>query len=596
LYHQYLCWPLAAGFFVRETAAMLRQFAAYYRPYRHLFFLDFGCALVVGVLELGFPLAVNQFVDALLPSQDWGLILLAAGALLAIYVLNTALQYIVTYWGHMLGINIETDMRRNVFEHLQKLSFRFFDNTKTGHMVARITTDLQEIGEIAHHGPEDIFIAAMTLVGAFGLMAYINLELTLLTFLVIPAIIWTAMYFSGKMTRTYRRLFSDVAQFNARIEEAVGGIRVVKAFANEAYEMRLFAADNWRYRETKLTAYQLMAFSLSLSYMLMRFVSLFVMVCGTWFVIQGTLTYGEFVAFLLLTNVFFRPIEKINAVIESYPKGIAGFKRYLEIMATDPDIQDAPGAIEVTELTGNIRYEEVAFGYDQNRNVIRNINLTIAAGETVAFVGPSGAGKSTLCSLLPRFYDVDAGRVTIDGIDVRAMTQTSLRRQIGIVQQDVFLFAGTIGENIAYGKLDASAEELWTAARRAQLAEFIRSLPGGMDTLIGERGVRLSGGQKQRVAIARMFLKNPPILILDEATSALDTETEIAIQQALEELAQGRTTLMIAHRLSTAARADRIIVLDGERITEMGAHADLLTRDGRYAKLWKAFEYGVAMV
>jgi len=575
---------------------MLRQFAAYYRPYRHLFFLDFGCALVVGVLELGFPLAVNQFVDALLPSQDWGLILLAAGALLAIYVLNTALQYIVTYWGHMLGINIETDMRRNVFEHLQKLSFRFFDNTKTGHMVARITTDLQEIGEIAHHGPEDIFIAAMTLVGAFGLMAYINLELTLLTFLVIPAIIWTAMYFSGKMTRTYRRLFSDVAQFNARIEEAVGGIRVVKAFANEAYEMRLFAADNWRYRETKLTAYQLMAFSLSLSYMLMRFVSLFVMVCGTWFVIQGTLTYGEFVAFLLLTNVFFRPIEKINAVIESYPKGIAGFKRYLEIMATDPDIQDAPGAIEVTELTGNIRYEEVAFGYDQNRNVIRNINLTIAAGETVAFVGPSGAGKSTLCSLLPRFYDVDAGRVTIDGIDVRAMTQTSLRRQIGIVQQDVFLFAGTIGENIAYGKLDASAEELWTAARRAQLAEFIRSLPGGMDTLIGERGVRLSGGQKQRVAIARMFLKNPPILILDEATSALDTETEIAIQQALEELAQGRTTLMIAHRLSTAARADRIIVLDGERITEMGAHADLLTRDGRYAKLWKAFEYGVAMV
>jgi len=575
---------------------MLRQFAAYYRPYRHLFFLDFGCALAVGLLELGFPLAVNQFVDQLLPSQDWGWILLAAGALLAVYVLNTALQYIVTYWGHMLGINIETDMRRTVFEHLQKLSFRFFDSTKTGHMVARITNDLQDIGEIAHHGPEDIFIAVMTLIGAFGLMGYINLELTLLTFLVIPAIIWTAMYFSGKMTRTYRRLFSDVAQFNARIEEAVGGIRVVKAFANEAYEMRLFAADNWRYRETKLTAYQLMAFSLSLSYMLMRFVSLFVMVCGTWFVIQGTLTYGEFVAFLLLTNVFFRPIEKINAVIESYPKGIAGFKRYLEIMATDPDIQDAPGAIEVTELTGNIRYEEVAFGYDQNRNVIRNINLTIAAGETVAFVGPSGAGKSTLCSLLPRFYDVDAGRVTIDGIDVRAMTQTSLRRQIGIVQQDVFLFAGTIGENIAYGKLDASAEELWTAARRAQLAEFIRSLPGGMDTLIGERGVRLSGGQKQRVAIARMFLKNPPILILDEATSALDTETEIAIQQALEELAQGRTTLMIAHRLSTAARADRIIVLDGERITEMGAHADLLTRDGRYAKLWKAFEYGVAMV
>ena len=574
---------------------MIRQFAAYYRPYRGLFFLDFGCALIVGLLELGFPLAVNQFVDKLLPGQDWGLILMASAALLAIYALNTLLQYIVTYWGHMLGINIETDMRRKVFEHLQKLSFRFFDNAKTGHLVARITTDLQDIGEIAHHGPEDIFIAVMTLIGAFGLMAYINLELTVLTFLVIPVIIWTAMYFSGKMTRTYRQLFSDVAQFNARIEDAVGGVRVVKAFANEEYEKGLFAIDNMNYRATKLTAYKLMAFSLSLSYMLMRFVSLFVMLCGTWFVINGALTYGEFVAFLLLTNVFFRPIEKINAVIESYPKGIAGFRRYLEILGTAPEIQDAPDAVEVHDLKGDIRYENVAFGYDQHRKVIRNINLTIATGETVAFVGPSGAGKTTLCNLLPRFYDVDAGRVTIDGIDVRMMTQASLRKQIGIVQQDVFLFGGTLRENIAYGKLEAGTEEIWQAARRAQLEEFIRSLPNGLETLIGERGVKLSGGQKQRVAIARMFLKNPPILILDEATSALDTETEMAIQRSLEELAAGRTTLVIAHRLSTAARADRIIVLDGDHISETGVHADLLTRNGRYSMLWRAFEHGVAV-
>ncbi len=574
---------------------MIRQFAAYYRPYRDLFYLDFGCALIVGLLELSFPLAVNQFVDKLLPGQDWGLILMASVALLAVYALNTLLQYIVTYWGHMLGINIETDMRRKVFEHLQKLSFRFFDNAKTGHLVARITTDLQDIGEIAHHGPEDIFIAIMTLIGAFLLMGWINWELTVLTFLVIPVIIWAAMYFSGKMTHTYRQLFSDVAQFNARIEDAVGGVRVVKAFANEEYEKSLFAVDNMNYRTTKLTAYKLMAFSLSLSYMLMRFVSLFVMVCGTWFVLNGSLTYGEFVAFLLLTNVFFRPIEKINAVIESYPKGIAGFKRYLEILGTAPDIQDAPDAIEVKELTGNIRYENVAFGYDQHRKVIRNINLTIAAGETVAFVGPSGSGKTTLCNLLPRFYEVDAGRVTIDGIDVRTMTQMSLRKQIGIVQQDVFLFGGTLRENIAYGKLEAGTEELWQAARRAQLAEFIRSLPDGMETLIGERGVKLSGGQKQRVAIARMFLKNPPILILDEATSALDTETEMAIQRSLEELAAGRTTLVIAHRLSTAARADRIIVLDGDHISETGVHADLLTRNGRYSMLWRAFEHGVAV-
>ena len=502
--------------------------------------------------------------------------------------MNTFLQYVVTYWGHMLGINIETDMRRKAFEHIQKLSFRYFDNAKTGHLIARITTDLQDIGELAHHGPEDIFIAVMTLVGAFVLMGWLDLELTLLTFVVVPAIIWVSMYFSGKMTRTYRQLFRDVAQFNSRIEDAVGGIRVVKAFANEAYENQLFAVDNLQYRSTKLTAYRIMAFSLSLSYMLMRFVSLFVMICGTWFVIAGELTYGEFVAFLLLTNVFFRPIEKINAVIESYPKGIAGFRRYLEILETEPEIQDAPDALEVGPLRGEIRYTEVTFGYTPQRPVLRAVNLSIQPGETVAFVGPSGTGKTTLCSLLPRFYEVDAGSITIDGIDVRAMTQASLRRQIGIVQQDVFLFAGTIGENIAYGKLGASQEAIWEAARRAQLEEFIRSLPEGLDTLIGERGVKLSGGQKQRVSIARMFLKNPPILILDEATSALDTETEMAIQQALEELAQGRTTLMVAHRLSTAARAGRIVVLDGDQIVESGTHAELVANQGRYALLWRA--------
>ena len=567
---------------------MLRQFAADYRPYLGLFWLDFVCALLVGLLELGFPLAVNQFVDQLLPSQNWGLILSATAALLAIYLLNTFLQYVVTYWGHMLGINIETDMRRKAFEHIQKLSFRYFDNAKTGHLIARITTDLQDIGELAHHGPEDIFIAVMTLVGAFVLMGWLDLELTLLTFVVVPAIIWVSMYFSGKMTRTYRQLFRDVAQFNSRIEDAVGGIRVVKAFANEAYENQLFAVDNLQYRSTKLTAYRIMAFSLSLSYMLMRFVSLFVMICGTWFVIAGELTYGEFVAFLLLTNVFFRPIEKINAVIESYPKGIAGFRRYLEILETEPEIQDAPDALEVGPLRGEIRYTEVTFGYTPQRPVLRAVNLSIQPGETVAFVGPSGTGKTTLCSLLPRFYEVDAGSITIDGIDVRAMTQASLRRQIGIVQQDVFLFAGTIGENIAYGKLGASQEAIWEAARRAQLEEFIRSLPVGLDTLIGERGVKLSGGQKQRVSIARMFLKNPPILILDEATSALDTETEMAIQQALEELAQGRTTLMVAHRLSTAARAGRIVVLDGDQIVESVTHAELVANQGRYALLWRA--------
>jgi ATP-binding cassette subfamily B protein len=560
-----------------------------------LFYLDFTCAVVVGLLELGFPLAVNQFVDQLLPSKNWPMILLAAAGLLAIYALNTTLQYVVTYWGHMLGINIETDMRRKLFDHIQKLSFRFFDNNKTGHLIARVTSDLHMIGEVAHHGPEDVFIAIMTLVGAFGLMAWINWELTVLTFLVVPLVGWVAVYFNQKMTNTYSEMFDNLGQFNARVEDTVGGIRVVQAFANEAHQSKLFSVDNQNYRATKLTAYNIMAKSLSLSYMLMRFIALFVMVCGTWYVIEGELTYGEFIAFLLLTNLFFRPVEKINSVIESYPNGIAGFKRYQALLATAPDIVDAPDAIAVKELKGDIRYHNVTFGYDQHRKIVENISLTITPGETVAFVGPSGAGKTTLCSLLPRFYELESGSITIDGIDIRQMTLASLRRQIGIVQQDVFLFAGTMGENIAYGKLGASEAELWAAAQLAQLEGFIRSLPDGMNTLIGERGVKLSGGQKQRVSIARMFLKNPPILILDEATSSLDTETEMAIQRSLEELAQGRTTLIIAHRLSTAARADRIIVIDHDRIAEMGKHRDLVAGNGRYAMLWRAFEHGVAV-
>lgn len=567
---------------------MIRQFFAYYRPYRGLFYLDFGCAVSVGMLELGFPLAINQFVDRLLPSENWPLIVLATVLLLGVYALNTVLQYVVNYWGHMLGINIETDMRTRLFDHIQKLSFRYFDNTKTGHLIARITTDLQDIGELAHHGPEDIFIAIMTLIGAFGLMAMIHWKLALLTFLVVPVILWVATYFSSKMTVTFRTLFRSVGQFNARIEDAIGGVRVVKAFANEDHERKLFAVDNNRYRETKLTAYSIMSKALALSYMLMRFIVLFVMIAGTWYVIQEELTYGEFVAYLLLTNVFFRPIEKINGVIESYPRGIAGFRQYLEILNTEPDIPDAPDALVVEQLKGDICFEQVSFGYDPHRVVLCNINLSITAGETVAFVGPSGAGKTTLCSLIPRFYEVLAGRITIDGIDIRTMTRASLRRQIGIVQQDVFLFAGTIGENIAYGKLDAREEEIWEAARRAQLDDFIRSQPDKLETIIGERGVKLSGGQKQRLAIARMFLKNPPILILDEATSALDTATEVAIQQALVELSKGRTTLVIAHRLATIKNADRIMVVTQDGITEEGRHDELLAAGGIYSMLHNA--------
>lgn len=567
---------------------MLRRFFSYYRPYRGLFILDFSCAVLSGVLELGFPMAVKVFVDVLMPAGDWPLIMAASIGLLVIYVLNTGLMATVTYWGHMLGINIETDMRRHAFDHLQKLSFRFFDNQKTGHLVGRLTKDLEEIGEVAHHGPEDLFIAVMTFIGAFLLMLSVNVPLALITAAVVPVTAWVTSRYGGRMTNNFRALYGRVGAFNARIEENVGGMRVVQAFANEDHERTLFDKDNQNYRQTKLAAYKIMAASTSLSYMSMRLTQMIIMICGAWFVLTGDLTSGGFIGFLLLVNVFFRPVEKINSVIETYPKGIAGFRRFTELIDTDPDIADAPDAVEAPALRGEIAYRSVSFGYSDGKQVLRNIDLTIKAGETVAFVGPSGAGKTTLCSLLPRFYEVTGGAISIDGIDIRQMTLASLRSQIGIVQQDVFLFGGTIRENIEYGRLGADEADIWEAARRARLDAVIKDMPEGMDTVIGERGVKLSGGQKQRMAIARMFLKNPPILILDEATSALDTETERAIQQSLAELAKGRTTLVIAHRLATIRDASRIVVVDVSGIVETGDHQALLAKKGPYSRLYEA--------
>lgn len=568
---------------------LIRRFFSYYVPHRGLFALDFSCAVLSGLLELGFPMAVGLFVDRLLPGQNWSLILIAASALLGVYVLNTGLLMVVNYWGHKLGINIETEMRRKSFDHLQKLSFRFYDNQKTGHLVARLTKDLEEIGEVAHHGPEDLFIAIMTLVGAFILMFSVNMQLALITTAIVPISAWITLRYGGRMTRNFRALFSRVGDFNARIEESVGGIRVVQAFANEDYERMLFAGDNARYRDTKLEAYRLMATGMSLSYFSMRFTQLVVMIAGAYLVLHDQLTEGGFVSFLLLVGVFFRPVEKINAVLEIYPKGMAGFRRYIELLGTEPDIVDAPDAVDISGLRGHIRYEHVTFGYGPHRTILRDINLEIQAGETVAFVGPSGAGKTTICSLLPRFYEVDAGRITIDGQDIRDMTLASLRREIGIVQQDVFLFGGTIRENIAYGRLDATPAEIEDAARRAKLDAMIADLPDGLETIIGERGVKLSGGQKQRLAIARMFVKNPPILILDEATSALDSETERAIQQSLMELAEGRTTLIIAHRLATVQNADRIVVIaDQAGVAEEGRHDELIAAGGIYRRLHAA--------
>lgn len=564
---------------------MLKRFFRYYRPYRSLFILDFTCAVFAGLLELAFPVAVNQVIDKIMPQNNFRLILLACLGLFLFYVINTVLQYIVVFYGHKLGVNIETDMRQELFRHLQTQSFEYYDNQKTGKLISRLTTDLFEISEVAHHGPEDVFITIMTLVGSFLLMLNMHVQLAVATFALIPLITIALVFFNKKMTKVNTQIYDNLGEFNAGVEASVSGIRVTQSFANETFEHKRFDGLSEIYRQSKILFYKVMAISSAYNYFLIRLINLFALIFGAYYVIRGELTNGQFVGFILLSNVFVRPIEKVNTMIESYPKGIAGFKRLTEELDKEPTIKDKPGARAVTSLKGDIVYHDVSFSYADATKVLNHIDLSIKAGETIAFVGQSGSGKTTLCNLLPRFYEVTEGAITIDGINIQEMTLASLRQQIGTVQQDVFLFPGTIRENIAYGKLDATEEEILKAVKLAHLEKVIDQMTDGLDTVIGERGVKLSGGQKQRVAIARMFLKNPPILILDEATSALDTETEQVIQESLNSLADGRTTLIIAHRLATIKHATRIIVVSEKGILEEGTHEELMARKGHYRAL-----------
>jgi len=564
---------------------MLKKFFSYYRPHRRLFVIDFTSAIVVAILELAFPLAVQWFIDKLLPKGDWGTIVTVGALLLLVYVLSTVLQFIVSYLGHKLGINIETDMREQLFTHVQRQSFRFFDNTKTGHVMSRITNDLFDIGELAHHGPEDFFIAIMTFIGAFVIMYNINPELAIIAIIMIPFLILLVTFSNIKMNQAWKNMYVKIADVNGRVEDSVSGVRVVQSFTNEEFEINRFKVDNGQFRLAKLVAYKVMAGTHSTIYMMTRLMTLVVLVVGAWFTFNDRLTYGELVSFVLFINVLIKPVDKISALLELYPKGMAGFKRFSDLIDQEPEIKDRPNATKVNSLKGDIEFDDVYFSYDEHQNVLSGISLSVKAGETVAFVGPSGAGKTTICSLIPRFYDIQSGAISIDGIDIRNMTKHSLRSHIGIVQQDVFLFTGTVRENIMYGKKDATEDEVLEAARKAHLQDFIASLPQGYETQIGERGLKLSGGQKQRLAIARMFLKNPPILILDEATSALDTETEKIIQQALTELAENRTTLIIAHRLATIRDADRVIVVTEDGIAEEGPYGELVASNGLFARL-----------
>ncbi len=567
---------------------MLKEFFSYYKPYKKLFSIDFGCAILSGVLELLFPVAVNKVIDTVLPTGNFKTIILVCSLLFALYLFSMTLNYIVVYLGHTLGINIETDMRRKLFAHLQKHSFEYYDEKKTGELMSRLTTDLFDISEVAHHGPEDVFITVMSICGAFVLMWNVHEQLAIGTIILIPILAIGLSIFNKKMKNVNRKIYSQLGEFNAGLENSLSGIRVVKAFANEEFEKKIFEGMIQNYRKNKLAFYKTMATSSSFNYVLMRLITLTSLVFGAYFTIKGELTTGELVGFVLLANTFVKPIERINTMVEMYPKGFAGFKRFNEELARKPAIVDSPNAKIAPHFNGNIHYDNVSFEYDDGRPVLENINLEIKAGEMVAFVGPSGAGKTTLINLLPRFYDTTKGSISIDGVNIKDYTLSSLRSQIGTVQQDVFLFNGTIRENVLYGKLDASDEEVERAIEAAKLKEVIEEFPEGLETPIGERGVKLSGGQKQRLSIARIFLKNPSILILDEATSALDTQTEQFIQNSFDELSKGRTTLVIAHRLATIKNVDRIIVVTPDGIVEQGTHKELLEKNGHYAKLYYA--------
>ncbi len=563
----------------------MKDFFKYYLPYKKLFMLDFGSAVFVGVLELLFPLLTSVFIDELLPSGNWEWIVISGTLLLITFLIVSGLKFIVTYWGHKLGTNIERDIRNELYQHIQKLSFGFFDNQKTGKIIGRLTNDLMDIGEVAHHGPEEVFVAVMTVIGALVIMLTIDVKLALITFCIVPIIFVLTIFFNQKMTTSFERLFSNVSTFNEVIADSIGGIRLVQAFTNERHERAKFEMANEEFRATKLKAYSYMSWNSSIGYMAQKLTLVIVLILGCYFVIQDSMTYGGFVAFVMITDLLFKPLQSINLIIELFPKGIAGFKNFKELMSTAPDVQNEKDAVPFTEAPNVIDYDQVTFKYG-DKVVLDQLSFTVSQGEKIALVGPSGGGKTTICSMLPRFYDPASGEIRINGRNINRYTLSSLRQQIGIVQQDVFMFAATLRENIKYGNMEATDADIMEAVEHAQLKEFVDGLPHGLDTLVGERGTKLSGGQKQRVSIARMFLKNPPIIILDEATSALDVETENKIQAAFKKLSEGRTSLIIAHRLSTIRDVDRILYIENGTISESGSHDDLMARGGRYYQLY----------
>lgn len=573
---------------MRECFFMLRSFAHYYKPHWKLFVFDMICALVAAGCDLVYPVVSRNIINTYIPDKNIRLILTWCAALLVIYIIQTVMQYFMQYQGHIVGVRMQADMRRDVFEHLQKLPFSYFDEHKTGVIMSRIVNDLMDISEFAHHGPEDLFISLVTVVGAFIILCTVNIPLTLITFAVLPFLVLFIIKKRSAMTMAFRKNRIEIAEVNASLENSIAGIRVSRAFTGEREEEKKFAENNQRYVTVRERSYRVMAEFFSGTNFLTSLMNVVILAAGGYCVYRGVINVGDMVAYMLFINMFVNPIKKLIQFVEMFQNAITGYVRFQELMNVEPE-QDEKGAIELKDVRGEIVFDDVTFHYDENKEVLSHISLTFPQGKMVAIVGPSGGGKTTLCHLIPRFYEISGGSILVDGHDIRDVTRASLRRQIGIVQQDVFLFTGTIFDNIAYGKLGASREEVYEAAKKANIHDYIVSLPEGYDTFVGERGVKLSGGQKQRISIARVFLKNPPILVLDEATSALDNVTENYIQDSLDELCKNRTTIVVAHRLSTIKNADEIIVMDRDGIEERGTHEELLARgNGIYKELYEA--------
>ncbi len=565
---------------------MLKRFISYYKPHKLVFSLDMLASLLVSLIGIVYPIVTREMLNDLIPNRHYRQIVIFGIALLGLYLVRMFLNYFIQYYGHVMGVRMQAAMRSDMFRKLEELPYSFYDNHETGKIMSRMTNDLQDISELAHHGPENLIISTLSIVISFVYLAGINLPLTLLIFACVPILFLISLLLRGKMDSAFTKSRRSVAEINAALESSISGIRVTKAFTNAEKECEKFERGNTRFKEARSEAYKAMGVFHSATTFITNVFNVVVLIAGGFFLYHGDISFGDYSAFIVSVNLFITPVMTLINFVEQFQDGVTGFRRFVEIMDTEPE-RDLPGAENIGTVRGHIEFRDVSYAYDGGKSVLRHVDLDIGVGETFALVGPSGGGKTTICHLIPHFYEAESGQILIDGKDIRTLTRSSLRKNIGIVQQDIYLFNATVRENILYGRLDATEEEVVAAAKRANIHDYIMSLEKGYDTEIGERGVRLSGGQKQRLSIARVFLKNPPILILDEATSALDNTTEILIQSALDELCRGRTTIVVAHRLSTIKNADRIAVIADGVIAEEGTHRQLMEKNGLYSGLYR---------